>query len=409
MSEAGAGLAAHGLLPGLAEIAETGRDRARGGFSRHLFNDADLDLRSWFIERATRLGLDVEVDRNSNIWAWWGTPGPDAVVTGSHLDSVPGGGAFDGPLGVVSALDAIARLMLSGLKPSRPVAILVFAEEEGSRFGIACLGSRLMTGSLTGDAARALHDRDGVTLADAATRVGFDASAFGADPESLGHIGLFIELHVEQGRGLIDLGEPVALASSILAHGRWRLSFAGQGNHAGATQMADRRDPMVAAARAIVAIQDAGRATRGGRATVGRLESIPGGTNVIASSVDLWLDARAESDAETRALVADIAARVAAVERESGVPVIWAEESFTRTVHFDPLLRSRFRAALGGLPEVATGAGHDAGILAAHVPSAMLFVRNPTGISHSPEEFAELDDCLSGVVALERLLGSVLQ
>jgi N-carbamoyl-L-amino-acid hydrolase len=408
-SPGGNGLASHGLLTGLAEIAETGRDRARGGYSRHLFNDADLDLRAWFIERATKLGLAVEIDRNSNIWAWWGTPGPDAVVTGSHLDSVPGGGAYDGPLGVESALDAIARLMLSGLKPSRPVAILVFAEEEGSRFGMACLGSRLMTGSITGDAARALKDRDGVTLVEAATRAGVDAARFGTDPESLGRMGLFIELHVEQGRGLIDLGEPVALASSILAHGRWRLGFAGQGNHAGATLMADRRDPMVAAARAIVAIQDAAVASRGGRATVGRLEPVPGGTNVIASAVDLWLDARAESDGQTRALVADIAAGVAAVERESGIPITWAEESFSGAVHFDPILRSRFATALGGLPELATGAGHDAGILAAHVPSAMLFVRNPTGISHSPEEFAEFDDCLTGVFALEDLLRSVLE
>lgn len=409
MSEPGAGPSAHGLLGGLAEIAEVGRDRARGGYSRHLFTDADLDLRAWFVERATTIGLDIEVDRNANIWAWWGEPGPDAVVTGSHLDSVPGGGAYDGPLGVVSALAAIERLMQSGLTPKRPVAILVFAEEEGSRFGVACLGSRLMTGSITGDAARALRDRDGISLAEASTHAGFDPDRLGADPDALGRIGLFVESHIEQGRGLIDLGAPVAIASSILAHGRWRLDFTGQGNHAGATLMADRRDPMIDAARAILAIQDAATVSPGGRATVGRLEPVPGGTNVIASAVSLWLDARASTDAETRDLVTAIASSVAQIERESGIHVGWAEESFSGTVSFDPLLRARFAAALGGVPELSTGAGHDAGILSAHVPSAMLFVRNPTGISHSPEEFAELDDCLAGVFALESLLKSVLK
>ena len=116
------------MLSGLAEIAEVGRDHRRGGYSRHLWQAADLELRSWFVERAERLGLQVETDRNGNLWAWWGQPGPDAVVTGSHLDSVPGGGAYDGPLGVVSSLEAIGRLQASGFVPTRPCAVLMFAE-----------------------------------------------------------------------------------------------------------------------------------------------------------------------------------------------------------------------------------------------------------------------------------------
>lgn len=388
------------MLAGLKEIAETGRDRARGGYSRHLWQPANIDLVEWFTERASRLGLDVQTDRNGNLWAWWGAAGANAVVTGSHLDSVPGGGAFDGPLGVVSALDAIARLQASGFTPSRPCAVLVFAEEEGARFGVACLGSRLMTGALAPDRARALTDRDGVSLSEAATHAGFDASNMGRDEEALGRIGLFIELHVEQGRGLVDLATPLAIASSILAHGRWRLTFTGQGNHAGATTMTDRRDPMVAAARAITEIEAAALASPGSRATVGRIEAVPGGTNVIASTVTVWLDARAESDEQARALVADITARIdsAAV----------SEESWTGRVTFDPVIAGGFRGALGEIPRLSSGAGHDAGVLAAVVPTALLFVRNPTGVSHSPEEFAELDDCLAGVEALEKLLRSTL-
>ncbi|SDZ40774.1 allantoate amidohydrolase [Herbiconiux ginsengi] len=415
-----AGETAHGRLAGLDAIAGVGADVARGGFSRHLWNGADLELRAWFTERAGAVGLDVEADRNGNLWAWWGAPGPGAVVTGSHLDSVPGGGAYDGPLGVVSALDAVGRLRASGFQPSKPFAVVVFAEEEGSRFGVACLGSRLMTGVLDPARARSLRDADGVTLAEAGAAVGFDVKGLGADPVALDRIGLFVELHVEQGRGLIDLQAPVALASSVLAHGRWRLEFRGQGNHAGTTLMGDRHDPMIAAARAVEAVRAAALAVPGARATVGRIEAVPGGTNVIASAVRLWLDARADSDDDTRMLVTEIERRAEAAS--------FVEESWSGRVEFDTDLRERLRAVLtrpaagdatGGagdasvagpvsIPVLATGAGHDAGVLAGVVPTAMLFVRNPTGVSHAPEEFAELADCLAGTDALESVLRGLL-
>ncbi|MEV8441026.1 allantoate amidohydrolase [Actinosynnema sp. NPDC051121] len=384
----------------LADIADVGRDARRGGYSRHGFDRVERELRAWFVEQAERRGLDVRPDRNGNIWAWWGRPGPDAVITGSHLDSVPGGGAFDGPLGVVSALQAFDLLRSKGFTPSKPLAIVVFVEEEGGRFGVACLGSRLMSGAITAEAACRLTDADGVTFGEAAHAAGFDPLRMGRDDRALASIGAFVELHVEQGRGL-DV--PVGLASSILAHGRWRYTFTGEGNHAGATLVEDRRDPMLPAAALVLAARRA--ATSGARATVGRLVPNPGGTNVIASSVDVWLDARADDEPRTREVVAEItaAAREAAVSE--GCEVRVTEESWGGTVHFDPVLMSRIRDALGdGTPALPTGAGHDAGILAAHVPTAMLFVRNPTGISHAPEEFAEADDCAAGVVALATTL-----
>ncbi|WEK13470.1 MAG: allantoate amidohydrolase [Candidatus Microbacterium phytovorans] len=389
-----------GLLAGLSEIADVGRDTQRGGYSRHLWQAADLELREWFAGRATALGLDVETDRNGNLWAWWGPPGDDAVVTGSHLDSVPGGGPFDGPLGIETAFQAVERLRQRGVVPRRPVAVVAFAEEEGSRFGVACLGSQLMTGAISPDRVRALRDADGATFADAARRVGFDTAHLGRDPEALARIGVFLELHVEQGRGLIDLGAPVAIASRILAHGRWTLTFRGQGNHAGATLMSDRDDPMIAAARAVLEVREAALAIPGSRATVGRLLAVPGGSNVIASSVSLTLDARAASDEETRALVASIADRVGASE--------FAENSWSPEVHFDRVLASRLTDAIGDVPVLPSGAGHDAGVLSPVVPTAMIFVRNPTGVSHAPEEYAELDDCLAGVAALESVVGSMI-
>jgi beta-ureidopropionase / N-carbamoyl-L-amino-acid hydrolase len=384
----------------LADIADVGRDARRGGYSRHGFDRVERELRAWFVEQAERRGLDVRPDRNGNIWAWWGPPGPDAVITGSHLDSLPGGGAFDGPLGVVSALQAVDLLRARGFTPSKPLAIVVFVEEEGGRFGVACLGSRLMTGAITAEAACRLVDADGVTFGEAAHAAGFDPLRMGRDDRALASIGAFVELHVEQGRGL-DV--PVGLASSILAHGRWRYTFTGEGNHAGATLVEDRRDPMLPAAALVLAARRA--ATSGARATVGRLVPNPGGTNVIASSVDVWLDARADDEPRTREVVAEITAAAREAAAGEGCEVRVTEESWGGTVHFDPGLMSRIRDALGdGTPALPTGAGHDAGILAAHVPTAMLFVRNPTGISHAPEEFAEADDCAAGVVALATTL-----
>lgn len=392
------------MLAGLRELEGVGRDRARGGYSRHLFGDAELELRAWFVARAEALGLAVETDRNANLWAWWGAPGPDAVVTGSHLDSVPGGGAFDGPLGVVSALDAVAALQARGVRPARPFAVVVFAEEEGSRFGVACLGSRLLSGQLDPARALALCDADGVSLEEAGRRAGFAVDQFGADPEALDRIGVFVELHVEQGRGLVDLDAPVGLATGILAHGRWRITITGRGDHAGSTRMVDRADPVVAAARVILAVEDAAQAVSGGRATVGRIEAVPGGTNVIASRVELSLDVRAEDATTVRALIARIEESGALESARNGCAFGIEQGSWSDEVVFDEALRAELDGVLGGVPALPTGAGHDAGVLAAHVPTAMLFVRNPTGVSHAAGEDASDADMDAGVDALEAVL-----
>ncbi|MFF0149588.1 N-carbamoyl-L-amino-acid hydrolase [Amycolatopsis sulphurea] len=387
----------------LGQIADVGRDAWRGGYSRHVFDAPERELRTWFVERAQRLGLGVETDRNGNLWAWWGSPGPEAVVTGSHLDSVPGGGAFDGPLGVVSALEAVEALQAKEFRPAKPVAVVVFAEEEGGRFGLPCLGSRLMTGTVDADWARGLRDPDGVTFAEAIAAAGLDAGGVGADPDRLGLIGQFVELHVEQGRGLIDLGSPVAVGSTVIAHGRWRFSFSGQGNHAGATRLADRVDPMLPAAETVLAVRRLARGWDDARATVGRLVPTPGGTNVIASTVDLWLDARVPG-VETPALVEEIAVAARDAAEGEGCELIISRESYSGDVVFDEPLRRALGEWLGAPPELPTGAGHDAAILAGFVPSAMLYVRNPTGISHAPDEFAEDADVAAGARALAEVL-----
>ena len=363
---------------------------ASGGYRRFAWTPVDAVLREWFASEARVRGLDLVTDRAGNHWAWWGSPGPDrpGVVVGSHLDSVPDGGAFDGPLGVVSAFCAVDLLRSRAFEPSRPVGVACFGDEEGARFGVACAGSRLLTGALPAGRGLALTDGEGIPMATAMRSAGVDPSRVGRDDEVLRLVGAFIELHVEQGRGLVDLDRPLAVGSSILAHGRWRLELAGEANHAGTTRLEDRHDPMIDLAAAVTAARSAARA-RGCVATVGKVAVTPNGVNAIPSAVTAWLDARGDA---ARTVAADVG------HAAGTAPV---EESYTPDTRFDSMLVTRLSRLLGDAPVLGTGAGHDAGILAAAgVPAAMLFVRNPTGVSHSPAEHADREDCLTGVDAL---------
>lgn len=380
---------------------------AGAGYVRHSWSHADLDCREWFIEEALDRDLDVATDGNGNIWATWCPAGVDerqaAVVTGSHLDSVPHGGPYDGPLGVVSALLAIDEMRTRGAIPGRPVKIVVFTEEEGSRFGIACLGSRLLTGAVPPSQALRLTDSDGVRLADALTIGGLDPANVGPDKDRLSGIGAFVELHVEQGRSLVEADAAVGVASSIWPHGRYRFEFRGEGNHAGTTRMSDRHDPMLTYAFTVLAANKAARLS-GTHATMGRIQVEPNATNAIPSAVTGWLDARAADDGALAGLIADIVAKSSERADRDGTSVTVSPESVSAETKFAPAMVSRLQAVLPGAPVLATGAGHDAGVLAAHVPTAMLFVRNPSGISHAPEESATDEDCAAGVTALADVL-----
>ncbi|MFF1871958.1 allantoate amidohydrolase [Streptomyces sp. CB03911] len=386
-----------------AELLPVGRSAASGGYRRHAWDGADAECRAWFREQAESRGLAYELDRNGNQWAWLGDPeAGDAVVTGSHLDSVPDGGAYDGPLGVVSSFAALDELRSRGAEFRRPLAVVNFGDEEGARFGVACIGSRLSAGVLSKEQAFELRDARGTRLPDAMEKAGYDPAAIGADTDRLGRVGAFVELHVEQGRYLTE-DQPVGVAGAIWPHGRWRFDFHGEANHAGTTRIEDRRDPMLSYASTVLAARERARSA-GALATFGKVAVEPNGTNAIASLVRGWLDSRAADEATLQRVVEEITA--AAVEHggRDGVRVELTRESFTPVVEFDQALRDRLARTLGGVPVLPTGAGHDAGILASAVPTAMLFVRNPTGVSHSPAEHAEEADCLAGVAALAHVL-----
>lgn len=385
-----------------AEIAPIGRDPDTGGYLRYGYTEPVRRLEEWFAATATVDGAHtVEPDGNGNLVAWYG-PSPDAgdaVLLGSHFDSVPHGGGYDGPLGIVSALLAVRALRRAGRRFRRPVGVIAFAEEEGSRFGVPCLGSRLLTGALDARRAAALTDRAGVRLAEA-----LGGAPAGARPDLLARVGVFVELHIEQGRALVDLDAPVGVASGIWPHGRWRLDFTGEANHAGTTRMADRRDPMLTYAFTVLAANKEAR-TRGAHATIGRVEVEPNATNAVPARVRGWLDARAADVDTLEALVEAVRAKAAERAARDGTTLAVTRESLSPPVTFDDgLVAALRRLAADGAPVLPTAAGHDAGILAAHLPTAMLFVRNPTGVSHSPAESATDEDCVAGIRHLTALL-----
>jgi len=395
-----------------ADLAPVGRSASSGGYFRQPWTSAETELREWFRAAASDRGLEVEQDGLGNLLAWWrpdGASGP-AVLTGSHLDSVLDGGAYDGPLGVVSALAAVDLMHERGVVPTRPLAVGVFVEEEGSRFGLACLGSRLAAGVLPWEKARELRDRDGVFLADALEGAGLGVADSAAWGDLSARFGCFVELHVEQGRDLVDRGAAVGVASGIWPHGRYRFDFTGEANHAGTTRMEDRSDPMLSYAMTALAAAKQARLAEA-RATFGRVEVAPNGTNAVPSRVTGWLDARAGSESALASLVEGVTRQATERASRDGTSLDVTAESVSGLVSFDVGLAARIAAdhATGDWPVIPTAAGHDAGILAAAgVPTAMLFVRNPTGISHSPAEHASMADCLVGVSALadtlERLL-----
>ncbi|WP_030897340.1 allantoate amidohydrolase [Streptomyces sp. NRRL F-5126] len=391
------------------DLARIGREASTGGYRRYAWTGADTDCRAWFREQAESRGLRNETDRNGNLWAWLGDPeAGDAVVTGSHLDSVPDGGAFDGPLGVVSAFAALDELRARGTRLTKPLAITAFGDEEGARFGVACVGSRLSAGQLTREQAQALRAADGTTLPQAMEAAGYDPDAIGPDPERLGRIGALVELHVEQGRALDLTDAPVGLASAVWPHGRWRFDFHGEANHAGTTRIEDRRDPMLPYAETVLAARREAELA-GALATFGKVLVQPGGVNAIPSLVSAWLDSRAADPSSLDTVVGAVESAARDAATRSGVQLDVVRESFTPLVEFGHALRDELARILGRtsttpLPVIPSGAGHDAGILSASVPTAMLFVRNPTGISHSPAESATEDDCVAGVRALADVL-----
>ncbi len=382
------------FLRWFAELADIGRTET--GWNRVAWTPLEVEAQEWFRGAAGSIGLEVRKDGAGNMWAV--TPGAGDgpyVCAGSHVDTQPDGGAYDGALGVVCALEAVAAILESGEPRSRPLAVISFVDEEGARFRNSCFGSLAVTGRLDIDAVLG-------AMGDAPRIHGVTRDSLLASRAELPRIASFLEVHVEQGKALIDRGQALGVADVLAPRSRYRVVFEGESNHAGTTPMAGRRDALVEAARFVLAVDEAARARPDAVATVGRVEVSPGSTNSIPGRVACTLDTRALAIETVDDLAADLRGRFPDARI--------TQESRNTGARFDPGLRADVHASAeeanvpaGDLPSFA---GHDAGILAPHLPAAMIFVRNPTGASHTPAEYASDDDC---VAAAQVLAGALAQ
>jgi allantoate deiminase len=365
----------------LARFSEE-TDRTTRTFLSPAMRDVHCTLREWM----ERLGMDVSVDAAGNLRGLYAAPGARRLLIGSHVDTVPGAGAFDGVLGVVLGIALIEALERRRL--AFGVEIIAFSEEEGVRFGVPFIGSRALVGTLDRDLLER-RDAHGVSVSQAIRDFGLDPSRLGEavlDPGSLG----YLEFHIEQGPVLESLALPLGVVTAIAGQSRLTFVFRGQANHAGTTPMNLRRDALACAAEWIVSVEKLASGLQGLVATVGRLEVMPGVGNVVPGDVTAGLDVRHADDAVRSRAVEDLIASARGICERRGIGVEWSVKLDQPAVPCDPALSATLSRAVAasGHPvhRLPSGAGHDAMILAQKVPVAMLFLRSPGGISHHPSE-----------------------
>jgi beta-ureidopropionase / N-carbamoyl-L-amino-acid hydrolase len=380
-------------------------------WTRRSFTPMFLDGRRYLEDRFRAEGLSTEIDASGNLIGRWQGEDPSlpVLMTGSHSDTVPSGGRFDGIAGIVCGLAAIGALRAAGYRPRHTIELVDFLAEEPSEWGLSCIGSRGMAGAL-GPEHLAMKGPDNEALADAIRRVG------GAPEKIRQHqrsdIGGFVEIHIEQGPVLERLGIPVGIVTAIAGIARLRIRIEGEAAHAGTAPMTMRADAGVAMASLVIALRDAARAVDGQghfTATVGIIRFEPGGANVVPGSAEVIVDIRAEQDRamdDFLALAEDLASQAAA--KENGRLAALEKLSRTFAVACDPALR----AAIGDSAEdlglqtlpLASGAGHDAAFVAQIAPAAMIFVPSRDGKSHTPEEWTDTEAMALAADLLTRTL-----
>ena len=379
---------------------------SRAGITRLAWSPELADVNAWLTRRLEEAGLEVEVDAAGNVFGKWhaGEGGP--VLVGSHLDTVPNGGRFDGALGVLAGLEAIRLLKRRRVRPRRPVWLVSFMDEEGARFGTALFGSRAFAGDDLSDLGER-RDGTGVTLRDAMAEAGLDFDRIG-DAKAVGEIAAYVELHIEQGALLERAGADVGIVTAIVGLLGFRAHMTGEANHAGTTPMPLRRDALVGAARTVLALRDEARGRDDLTANVGSISVQPGGFNVVPGVCEFTIDVRSptrETLSRADALVRDTLTTVATEEKLE----LELDESYRLDVTpLHPGLQDTLRRAAeaegASFLDLPSGAGHDAMAVAPHVPTAMLFVPSRGGISHSPDEYTAPEQCDLGARVLARAL-----
>ena len=379
--------------------------------TRIVFTPTDLGARAWLIARCEEAGLAVRQDSIGNIFARWN--GADshaaAVGTGSHVDAIPNAGKYDGVVGVLGGLEAIRTLKRSGFRPKHAIELLVFTSEEPTRFGIGCLGSRLLSGSLPPEAARKLADKDGAPLEQLRKKAGFKGKLEDVKLPRC-YYKAFLELHIEQGPLLEREKVPLGIVTSIAAPASLRVSVEGAGGHAGGVLMPDRRDALCAAADLILAIENAAK-TSGAIdtvATVGICEVFPGAVNSIPSRVNLSVDLRDTDLARRDSVMRAIDARMKEISKRRQVSIradlVNADAPAECAPEIvDALSRSCKKHGQIFIPMVSR-AYHDSLFMSRIASVAMLFIPCRNGYSHRPDEYAAPEDIARGVTILAETL-----
>jgi allantoate deiminase len=351
-------------------------------------------LRTWM----RQLNIESKIDAAGNLRGVYRAKGPAAtgdaprLLIGSHIDSIPNSGAFDGVLGVVLALALLQSL--DGGRLDYDVEVVAFSEEEGVRFGVPFIGSRALIGDID-DALLQQRDAQGNTIAGVIEQFGLDPSTI---PEAVLHPSTFayVEFHIEQGPVLEALNLGLGIVEAIVGQCRYALTFYGNANHAGTTPMHLRHDALAGAAEWIAEVERKGSSTPGLVATVGRIHALPGAANVIPDEVRVSLDVRHANDTVRLAAVGDLLNRAYAIASARGLALNAIQQMEEPATAMHPALARALEAAAiatGCRPHrMVSGAGHDAMVLAKRVPAAMLFLRSPGGISHHPEESVLLED-----------------
>lgn len=375
----------------LAGINHFGADAVSGGWDRQAFGTADMDVRAWFRDQMLADGFVAGIDPAGNVFGRFGPEGP-AVMVGSHLDSVPAGGAFDGALGCAVALECVRAIRDAGIDLARPVEVIGTADEEG-RFG-GMLGSQALAGLLPDGWVDTAHDAGGLPLADAMRKAGLDPAAVAGAARPAGSLAAFLELHIEQGPVLESMGRDIAVATAISGCAVLDVTLVGAANHSGTTPMDLRRDAFVAMARIGAAVPDLTRfGTADARLTIGRAALSPNEPHTIPGEASFTVIVR---DVERRAMDAlceAFEALVAEIAGPSGIDHMVERRSDLNPVQLDAGLADRLAGAARarGLDPVMmpSGAGHDTQMMATLCPSALLFVPSRGGISHAPAEHTD--------------------
>ena len=371
------------------------------GITRLSFTPEDKQARDWFVTEAKRLGMDVRVDGAGNTFARLGGKGK-AILCGSHLDTVPHGGKYDGALGVVAALEVAETLRESGLALKRPFEVVVWSDEEGGRFGTGLLGSRAAIGVLTEQELSTIRDKNEILLGDALRP--FAVGQLESAKLDAENYECYLEVHIEQGSRLVDEGYQVGVVEGIVGISRLIVTIKGQANHAGTTPMNKRRDALFAAAQVVLGVRGIGLKHMPGVATVGQIKALPGAVNVIPGEVTLSIEVRDLSQDTIDTMIQEARKLVAGVCQEAGMQwedvLLKNSEPSLTDANLKKLMWQEIETlGLKGL-SMPSGAGHDAQSLALIMPAAMLFVPSIDGISHSPLEECRPEDIEAGVSAL---------